>query len=33
MTREEREALLIQIANTGNDADAREMIDRIHSDF
>lgn len=33
MTREEREALLIQIANTGNDADAREMIDRIHNDF
>lgn len=33
MSREEREALLIQIANTGNDADAREMIDRIHSDF
>ena len=33
MTREEREALLIQIANTGNDADAREMIDGIHNDF
>lgn len=33
MTREEREALLIQIANTGNDADAREMIDKIHNDF
>jgi hypothetical protein len=33
MTREEREALLIQIANTGNDSEAREMIDRIHNDF
>ena len=25
MTREEREALLIQIANTGNDSEAREI--------
>lgn len=33
MTREEREALLIQIANTGNDSEAREMIDRIHNDY